>query len=338
MIDNQYLTGGGQRLRLPWIDWAKTIGIYLVVLGHIHYLKGTIFISLFHMPYFFMLSGYLYKRIGFKSEILRSFKSLIAPYLFFNVVLLLVAFFVGEFQPKMIKNILMCNYELFPVRYFSPLWFLVSLFLMRMICSVIPEKYYGYALLFVCLLSCALFYTHLFPRENESDYFQWATTCICLPSFLFGWITKKCIILSIPDKIKPVVRYPLLLFTFIIVVIVGRLNGFINVFKCTVGKDIVVYYLVSTTLSLILMYLFSKIFTKEIKVVKAISIGTILILGLHVAMIDGLGWGLPKNSAIALALSLVIMAICYLLILFTLNYYPFIIGRSSKYEKMDRPL
>lgn len=329
MIDNQYLIGGGQRLRLPWIDWAKTIGIYLVVLGHIHYLKGTIYISLFHMPYFFMLSGYLYNRKDFKTELSKSFKSLIVPYFLFNAVLLLISFLVGDYQSSMIRNILLCNYEMFPVRYFSPLWFLISLFVMRMVCSIILEKWYGYSLLFFFFLSCILFYTGLFPKETEPDWFQWATTCICFPSFLLGWFVNKRDIFSIPDKLKPVVRYPLLLVIFLVVVIVGRLNGFINVFKCTVGKDITVFFVSSTMISLILMYTFSKLFTEECKVVKTISIGTILILGLHVAMIDGIGWGMPKNSFVAIALSVVIIIICYLLILVTLKYFPFIIGRNK---------
>lgn len=47
--------------RLHYIDYAKGIGIILVILGHISYLSDTsrIFIVSFHMPLFFVLSGML---------------------------------------------------------------------------------------------------------------------------------------------------------------------------------------------------------------------------------------------------------------------------------------
>jgi len=53
--------------RFNWIDWAKTFGIYLVVLGHAFAPKEGIalearnFIYTFHMPLFFFLSGFLFK-------------------------------------------------------------------------------------------------------------------------------------------------------------------------------------------------------------------------------------------------------------------------------------
>ena len=48
--------------RIFWIDWAKAIGISLVVWGHFSPIaRHEIF--LFHMPFFFMLSGYLAWRV-----------------------------------------------------------------------------------------------------------------------------------------------------------------------------------------------------------------------------------------------------------------------------------
>ena len=50
-----------------WIDWAKVMGIYLMVLGHGGLVNADIrqFIFSFHMPLFFILSGYLYKQRSF---------------------------------------------------------------------------------------------------------------------------------------------------------------------------------------------------------------------------------------------------------------------------------
>ena len=49
--------------RIIWMDYAKAVGIALVVFAHMpSRFAGIIF--LFHMPLFFILSGYLYKSTG----------------------------------------------------------------------------------------------------------------------------------------------------------------------------------------------------------------------------------------------------------------------------------
>ena len=56
--------------RIEWIDIAKGIGIILVVIGHISQIKvlNDIIYS-FHMPLFFIISWYLYKRKFYKGKI-----------------------------------------------------------------------------------------------------------------------------------------------------------------------------------------------------------------------------------------------------------------------------
>uniref|UniRef100_UPI001C2F5592 acyltransferase family protein n=1 Tax=Micrococcus sp. GbtcB5 TaxID=2824750 RepID=UPI001C2F5592 len=48
--------------RVEWIDTAKGMGIFLVILGHTGSLGGRItnYIYSYHMPLFFFLSGYLF--------------------------------------------------------------------------------------------------------------------------------------------------------------------------------------------------------------------------------------------------------------------------------------
>lgn len=63
---NQIVTS--KKERLHWLDYSKTIGMYLVVLGHVLKDNAQLFkvvIYSFHMPLFFFLSGFLYKlKIG----------------------------------------------------------------------------------------------------------------------------------------------------------------------------------------------------------------------------------------------------------------------------------
>lgn len=76
--------------RVEWIDWAKFVGIALVVYAHIPNASFGNFAFLFHMPFFFIISGYLYKIRPLKEEIKRSMKALLVPYLAYNLLLLII--------------------------------------------------------------------------------------------------------------------------------------------------------------------------------------------------------------------------------------------------------
>lgn len=70
--------------RIEYIDIAKGIAIIMVLLGHIDLcpigLKSSIYS--FHMPLFFILSGYFMKEgIEIRLLIKKLFKSLMVPYL-----------------------------------------------------------------------------------------------------------------------------------------------------------------------------------------------------------------------------------------------------------------
>lgn len=80
--------------RIVWVDYAKSIGIFSVVLAHTP-LYGPVqdWIYVFHMPLFFFLSGYLFSfgRHGSVRSFARvRFRQLMVPYVSFNVLSYLV--------------------------------------------------------------------------------------------------------------------------------------------------------------------------------------------------------------------------------------------------------
>jgi fucose 4-O-acetylase-like acetyltransferase len=78
------------RNRIKWVDAAKGIGIFLVVLGHLTSVNGltATVIWAFHMPLFFFLSGLTAKAWSTGSGPLlgRSLKNLAVPYIFFSLI------------------------------------------------------------------------------------------------------------------------------------------------------------------------------------------------------------------------------------------------------------
>jgi fucose 4-O-acetylase-like acetyltransferase len=83
--------------RLAWIDVAKGIGIILVVFGHVAdssdhaFMKPLMwFVFLFHMPLFFILSGYVYKPKDDWEYVRAKARSLLVPYFAYLIPIFLV--------------------------------------------------------------------------------------------------------------------------------------------------------------------------------------------------------------------------------------------------------
>lgn len=66
-----------EKERVVWIDWAKALLIYFVVVGHAGCKDNVqIILYAFHMPAFFVISGYLYR----PRQCLKTIKCLVIPH------------------------------------------------------------------------------------------------------------------------------------------------------------------------------------------------------------------------------------------------------------------
>ncbi len=75
--------------RIEWLDIAKGIGIFLVVYAHARAPYFS-YIYNFHMPFFFLISGILYKTGGEpKTYILRKIKTLYIPFVGWNLIFII---------------------------------------------------------------------------------------------------------------------------------------------------------------------------------------------------------------------------------------------------------
>lgn len=86
----------GKNKRYIFLDTAKAIGIYLVILGHmvIFNWKEFRFIFAFHMPLFFVISGFVF---GSRRE-LPKFKTFIIKQIKYYLIPLLIVFLLGILQ------------------------------------------------------------------------------------------------------------------------------------------------------------------------------------------------------------------------------------------------
>lgn len=84
--------------RIEWIDICKGLGIFLVAIGHTGIAKASQttydWIYSFHMPFFYMISGFVYnetKYDTFGKYIKRRLKTLVIPFFFLNTILFGIA-------------------------------------------------------------------------------------------------------------------------------------------------------------------------------------------------------------------------------------------------------
>lgn len=123
--------------RFDFIDIAKGIGIILVVCSHSMYSDLMYVASSCFIPLFYVVSGYVTSKVDIRKKARR----LLKPYIFFNVVLLVLMWLSGlkEITFTHLWGVLYSRYALYRLDTVdnqiymnignSPLWFLTSMFL-----------------------------------------------------------------------------------------------------------------------------------------------------------------------------------------------------------------
>lgn len=187
--------------RLNWIDWAKAIGIFMVVTGHSHHNNADVIplIFMIHMPLFFVISGYLFKtECTLKELTIKSIRGLLIPYILYNIIVAIYWLSLGGIEYALGRafewdkciiaptiNTIMGQ----PVGSFDgPTWFLLAL---------IWCKYFGWALhrgnVYVKILTIAMWATLFFLRDESPCFLFYSLKC-GLAGFIWfeiGYVIKR---------------------------------------------------------------------------------------------------------------------------------------------------
>jgi len=88
-----------RHVRLDWLDALKGFGILAVVAGHV-WTRGPVrdAIYLFHMPLFFIASGFTLRPVPFPRLLRRLSASLLVPFLIFSLLLLSADFLIEHWR------------------------------------------------------------------------------------------------------------------------------------------------------------------------------------------------------------------------------------------------
>lgn len=150
----------GVQKRVAWLDAAKFIGIFLVILGHIDvktygFFSLNDFIGVFHMPLFFFLSGLTQKNLSFKESLKDAARKLLVPYAVFYFLNWLwwlpvsclrhPEIYSSVFYDGVVRSFLgflltnNCTTK-FSVMADWPLWFCAGLFWCKVLYSLVKNK------------------------------------------------------------------------------------------------------------------------------------------------------------------------------------------------------
>ncbi len=180
---------------LDWVLVAKGIGIILVVVGHyspnecpLYWVSIQKIIYLFHMPLFFLLSGYLYHhgRLPYKALVENKTRRLFIPFMSVAFIFLLIKLVAGMFfnlqNPVTVSKLfaLISN----PLNSYIPLlWFVHALLLIFLIYPVLKKlvKHDELLLLFVISINIV----------TGSDYEYFGKVIEFFPYFLSGLLLRE---------------------------------------------------------------------------------------------------------------------------------------------------
>lgn len=132
-----------KKRELHYIDIAKGIAIFLVVLGHVYMTEDTCnrWIYSFHVPVFFIITGMLmehsngWKKRKLTDNILTEVKRLLYPYAVFCILAYAYIVYVYFFEPGRVayKRLYTTIFDILILEGTSALWFLPAIFYAKII-------------------------------------------------------------------------------------------------------------------------------------------------------------------------------------------------------------
>lgn len=134
--------------RLAWVDAAKGVGILFVIAGHVWTRGwGRDAIYAFHMPFFFLLSGYMVTRQPMIRLVGRQARSLLVPFAAFSLLLIATDFLIEAARgvrpifPSVEAGIWAILFDTEALRGpFTILWFVPCLFSARIAWNLIASR------------------------------------------------------------------------------------------------------------------------------------------------------------------------------------------------------
>ena len=296
--------------RLVFIDMARCMALFLTVFAHLYSVNSDVrlYIYAFHMPLFFLLSGYLHKNTSPGLLIGKSAKRLLIPFAFF--LFLGYLYFVissGSLRWDIIKGSVRGIILGKSILANDILWFLLALFLVKNIGNLFilfPRT--------ACVPTVLLFIVLYLSKHN---WLYLGSTFMALPFYLCGYYGKNRIQFLCRSRFKGLFAALCLGVSALLTSINGRVSMMATIYGNTGHDllDIFLFYVNALIGSLSILCIASCIPSSG-RWVSAIARSAISIVGLQ--FIPIMIWikfvGHDQTFLLSLAFTILIMAVCVL--------------------------
>lgn len=278
-----------RQTRLDYIDSAKGLGMILVVFGHLLLSDSPLYtiIYSFHMPFFFMVSGFFAKpKTKFIPYLVKQIKRLIVPFLIVFVIGVAVTFAIPSLRLDSFSDVLPLLIKARPIEInVGPIWFLACLFDVAIIFyfyyKLILEK--NKILLNFISLGVLSIVAFLIPRI-ESRFgiqmpFKTDVAFMALVFYTIGYLLKEKFLSDEFSKLSWD-KIVLILFTLPIVVLMPHyLIGQTFLSGGMFGPDLFWYLFTAFCGSVLLMVL--GLLCRKIRVLQYIGKNSLIIFSVH---------------------------------------------------------
>ena len=338
--------------RINWIDWAKALAVCSVVFCHLPQSQEWFYyryLQALTMVVFFFISGYLKKDRGSDKENWRKYlQSLVTPYIIYNVIVYpywILKFYLSNgtmpdfFQAmKPLLGALFMEHEnAFCEPLNGPLWYLPAILIMHIIIDLCRKtRHQHWIMITLCVISFILY------AANKYWYFAPNLTPIGLmrnlPYYYIGYLFGQYQLFRDCSLKRDTIGCVLCL-SVSILLFAWHLDAF---FSGQHTLHIVLFYPTNVLFLFGVLYGCKVLNDIRLSVVTNISIGTLVIVGLHIVAVTIVNYALSHFSLFtihfslqngyhwyeALPVSLIIIIIIYPIIIWAKKYAPIFIGRK----------
>lgn len=286
--------------RINWIDWAKAFCMTVVVFCHLPQLENTFhlqFLASVILSTFFFISGYL-KKMGLtvKESAKKYGYALLIPYIIYNVIYYpywYTKYYIehggitwGDAVKPIIGTIFGQLNSSFSCELNGVTWFLIALFIMHILTDVLNKSKHSKAIMLILSI-----FTMILYGANKyylyAPYITYHGLIRCLCFFFMGNIFQQKGWLQNQNLRKDIaIGTTALLLSLILF--------YWHIHEDRFVLHIILYYVVNFVSVYAFIYLSKSFNSIKSQLITLISIGTMLIFGLHRMMIGVIDFGIEK--------------------------------------------
>lgn len=270
--------------RLVWLDWMKVWAILSIIWGHF-FSTGHVYLYVFSVQVFCVISGFLYKKSpDWNTCLLRCFWQLFVPTVIMSVAMHAEATLrcMAHGEQYNISWVWFFKWLLLGHRWcMGPCWYFYSLIVMRLIMQLLTQNKWVYGLTFVVLSAGAAYLNYIgFEASNAN-----INVLLCMPFFLIG-VFLKPLKTTLSGLHNNAIEVALLAAAVGCVFACGNYNGYVWMYLNGFGNNYLLYILGGMA-GACMLYIVSLWLSRlpYRGMVKTLSEGSILIIGLHIIIV-----------------------------------------------------